>query len=178
MKSDVAKQAEFVGAIASHQAVLRAFIGSLMPGIDGADDVLQEVNLVLWEKRATYQEGTNFKAWACAIARFKVLNHRRKMAKLGVRMFDEALAEQLASDCEVTSDEMDARLEALSDCLRRLNDQDRQLVEHRYFSGSKLEQFAQECGKSVGSLRVALFRTRDALRKCIEEKMVLNNLQP
>mgnify|MGYP000113776971 CR=1 FL=1 len=35
-----------------------------MPGMDGVDDVLQETNVVLWEKRATFEPGTNFRAWA------------------------------------------------------------------------------------------------------------------
>lgn len=151
MESDATVQAEFVGQIARHQAALHAYIISLMPGVDGVDDVLQETNLVLWEKRGTFRPGTSFKAWACAIARFKVMNHRRKMARLGARLFDEALAEQLATECKAGAEEFDNRLKALNGCLGRLKDQERQLVEHRYFSGSTLEGFSKDCGRPVES---------------------------
>ena len=79
MSLDAIQQAEFVGQITRHQTALRAYIISLMPGMDGVSDVLQETNLVLWEKRGKYQPGTNFQAWACAIARYEVKTHRRKM---------------------------------------------------------------------------------------------------
>src|SRR5210317_1132212 len=113
MKFDAAQQAEFVGQIARHQAALHAYIISLMPGMDGVDDVLQETNLVLWEKRRTFEPGTNFRAWACAVARFKVMGHRRKLAQLGFRLFDDELAEQLAAECEAEPEEFDLRLRAL-----------------------------------------------------------------
>ncbi len=42
MHFDAAQQAEFVGQIARHQAALHSYIISLMPGMDGVSDVLQE----------------------------------------------------------------------------------------------------------------------------------------
>ena len=92
MGLNATQQAEFVGQIARHQAALHAYIISLMPGLDGVDDVLQETNLVLWEKRTAFEHGSNFRAWACAIARFRVMGHRRKLARLGVQILDEDLA--------------------------------------------------------------------------------------
>lgn len=173
MELDAAQQAEFVGQIARHQAALHAFIISLMPGVDGVDDVLQETNLVLWEKRRSFEPGTNFRAWACSIARFKVMNHRRKLAQIGLRVFDDELAEQLATECEAEPEEFDERLHALNACLGRLQEKERALVEHRYFSGSQLEEFAAECGRPVESLRVSLFRIRAALKKCITSELAI-----
>ena len=91
MSLDAIQQAEFVGQITRHQSMLRAYIISLMPGMDGVDDVLQETNIVLWEKRSNYQPGTNFRAWACAIARLEVKTQRRKMLRLGKSLLDEDL---------------------------------------------------------------------------------------
>lgn len=167
MHFDAAQQAEFVGQIARHQAALHSYIISLMPGMDGVDDVLQETNLVLWEKRKTFEPGTNFRAWACAIARFKVMGHRRKLAQMGYRLFDDELAEQLAVECEAEPEEYDLRLRALEKCLGRLEDKERSLVEHRYFTNAHLDEFAVQSGRSVESLRVTLFRIRAALKKCI-----------
>ena len=96
MPLDVTQQAEFVGQITRHQSMLRAYIISLMPGMDGVDDVLQETNLVLFEKFATFQPGTNCRAWACAIARLELKTHRRKLLRQGCLMLDETLAEQMA----------------------------------------------------------------------------------
>ncbi len=171
MADELQEQAQFVGQIARHQAALHAYIISLIPGMDGVDDVLQETNLVLWEKRSSFREGTNFKAWACQIARFKVMNHRRKLANLGRLLFEDELADLLAAECEAEPEELDARMEALRKCLGRLRDKERELIEHRYFSKANLDEFAEKRGQSVETLRVTLFRIRAALKKCINGEM-------
>ncbi|MGB0644523.1 MAG: sigma-70 family RNA polymerase sigma factor [Akkermansiaceae bacterium] len=177
MKFDATQQAEFVGQIARHQATLHAYIISLMPGIDGVDDVLQETNIILWEKRTSFEPGTNFRAWACSIARFKVMSHRRKLSNLGFQLFDEELTEQLAMECEAEPEELDGRLCALNTCLKRLTDSERSLVEHRYFSDSTLEEYALKVNRPAESLRVSLFRIRAALKKCIAEKIAIYGTQ-
>ena len=173
MSLDAIQQAEFVGLITRHQTALRAYIISLMPGMDGVSDALQETNLVMWEKRGKYQPGTNFRAWACAIARYEVKTHRRKMLSRGMTVLDEDLAEQLAEHGDETPEELDERLRILDKCLGRLEEKERQLVEHRYFAGSTLEAFSALCGRPVGSLRVSLFRIRAALKKCINSELAI-----
>lgn len=175
MANEVQKQAEFVGQIARHQAALHAYIISLMPGVDGVDDVLQETNLVLWEKRKTFREGTNFKAWACQIARYKVMSHRRKLIHLGHRMLDEELVEQLSRECEAEKPEMDERMAALKKCLDRLGENERLMIDHRYFSQSGLEKLAERTGRGVDSLRVSLFRIRVGLKKCITSELNISH---
>lgn len=41
---------EFIKLLTGHQPSLRAFIVSLLPGSDDIDDILQDTNVVLWEK--------------------------------------------------------------------------------------------------------------------------------
>lgn len=47
----IQQEAVFVGELTRLQSQLRAYIISLMPGMSGAADVLQETNIVMWEKR-------------------------------------------------------------------------------------------------------------------------------
>lgn len=178
MELDATQQAEFVSQIANHQAALHAYIISLMPGMDGVDDVLQETNLVLWDKRRTFEPGSNFRAWACAIARFKVMGHRRKLGKLGFQLFDDDLAEQLAIEGEAEPEELSNRLRALESCLGRLPEKERALIDFRYFSDSHLDEYAAKCGRPADSLRVSLFRIRAALKKCITGELALYRNSP
>jgi RNA polymerase sigma-70 factor (ECF subfamily) len=128
-------QAAFVGQITRHQSMLKAFIISLMPGLDGVDDVLQQTNLVLWEKRENFRPGSNFRGWACAIARLEVKSHRRRMIRQGKLLLSEELSEMLAEHCEASPAELDERQAALSRCLERLGENERELIDHRYFTG-------------------------------------------
>ena len=52
-----------------HQSVLKGFILSLQPDFTEADDILQEVFLVVTQKVDSFVVGTNFLAWARQIAR-------------------------------------------------------------------------------------------------------------
>lgn len=175
MELDARQQAAFVGEISRHQAALRAYIISLMPGVDGVSDVLQETNLVLWEKRAKFEPGTNFGAWAFTIARLEVKSHRRRLRRLGLPLLDEDLAdrlgEQLAEQLARTPGELDERLHALDKCVSRLGGSERELIEHRYFTKCSLDEFAANCGRPVESLRVTLFRIRAGLKKCINAEL-------
>lgn len=178
MPSDAQQQAEFVGEITHHQSALRAYIISLMPGISGTKDVLQETNLTLWEKRRKYEPGSNFRAWAFAIARFKVKEHRRKLMRAGLPLLDEDLAEQLAEETDEDPAQIDERISALDKCLGRLPEDHRQLINQRYFSGGSLDDFSVVCGRSVNSLRVTLCRLRAALKKCIDHEMNVRQFNP
>lgn len=175
MELNATQQAEFVSQIARHQAALHSYIISLMPGVDGVDDVLQETNLVLWEKRRSFELGSNFRAWACAIARFMVIGHRRKIAALGFQLLDEDLAEQLATECEIEPEQLIERMQALEQCLGRLPEKVRALIDSRYFSDCKLDAYSVKCGRPVDSLRVSLFRIRAALKKCITGELSINH---
>jgi RNA polymerase sigma-70 factor (ECF subfamily) len=177
MPLNVTQQAEFIGQITRHQSMLRAYIVSLMPGMDGVDDVLQETNLVLYDKFEKFQPGTNFRAWACAVARLEVKTHRRKLLRHGCLMLDEDLAEQLAEHTAALQNDLDDRLQALNRCLGRLEESERELIEHRYHSKATLEDFAARCGRPVESLRVSLFRIRAALRKCINGELTIHSIR-
>lgn len=178
MALDATAQAAFVSQITRHQAMLRSYIISLMPGVDGVDDVLQQTNLVIWEKRDKFREGSNFQAWACTIARYEVKSHRRKMLRFGGLMLSEDLADMLAQHSELPPGEVDERHEALGRCLNRLRESERELINHRYFARGTLDDLATRCGRPVESLRVTLFRVRAALRKCINGELVVNRARP
>src|SRR5215471_5965821 len=78
-----------------HQLGLRAFILSLEPNFTDAEDLLQEVFLVITRKANDFQEGTNFFAWACTIARYKLLESIRRRARSQV--LSEEVIETLCS---------------------------------------------------------------------------------
>lgn len=161
-----------VQEIARHQSRLRAFLRCLLVGPGDVDDVLQEINAVLWEKRDDYQPGTDFWAWASQIARFKVLNYARKQRRDRL-VFDESLLEQLAIVAERRLQDLDHRHEALDHCLQQLPPPQRQLIDLRYASGQTVELIAESIGRPPGSIRQTLYRIRAALQACIEGQLSL-----
>lgn len=161
----------YVQLMTQHQGALRAFIVSLMPGLPDVGDVLQETNLVLWQKHDQFKEGSNFLAWAFTIARYEVMHQRDRVKRNGGQTFSEPLIDILSAPTEeVHSD--DTKLVALEHCMGKLSKSQRELISHRYSAGKSLESLANEKSQSPGALRVSLFRVRAALKNCIEKQLV------
>ena len=59
--------------LTGHQRQLYLFILTLLPNPNDADDVLGDVNTLLWTKADDFEPGTNFTAWAYRVAHFEVL---------------------------------------------------------------------------------------------------------
>ena len=146
-----------------------------MPGDPGVFDVLQETNIILWEKMDSFELDSNFTAWAFTIARFEVLTHCRKQKRRNLLATApeaiEAITEQISSDFEQGNGEMEDRIKALQHCLTKLSLGERELLTARYSDKTNLAEFARQSGRSDSSLRSALLRARAALRKCISIKL-------
>lgn len=166
---------EFVRELTVHQGAVLAYIRSLMGGCSGAQDVLQQTNLKLWEKKSDFMVGTNFKAWAFAVARFEVLGQRKRLKRGGWLVFSEEVAELLATDLEEDQTDWDEALLALEDCVGKLRPQDMELVQVRYASGCGLDEYASRLSRSSGTLKARLFKIRAVLRRCVEDSILSNN---
>src|ERR1700722_5281921 len=150
-----------------HQSALKAFVLSLVPHFSEAEDVLQETFLTVTEKAGDFAEGSNFLAWACTIARLKVLEARRRSSR---RMFSPEIIELLA--LSIPDEVFDARrLHALAGCLGRLSPRMRQLIELRYHREQLPQEIARHLARTVNSVNVALAKARVALRECVEREL-------
>ena len=156
----------YVAQLIAHQDDLRAFVHSLLPNSPSADDVLQNTNLVLWQKRSSFKQGTNFHAWAFKIARIQV-QHQYDRAKRETRLvFSESLLDHIAAAS--ASQPRERALAILENCMGKLNDKQRSIINARYTPGESLERYGKQTQTTPGSLRTSLFRIRATLRRCIE----------
>lgn len=171
MKESENCDADFVAQLTDIQIPLTLYVRSLLPGDSAAMDVAQQANSIVWKKRAEFTAGTNFKAWVFSIARYEVLTYRKQQAKDARLVFSEELQEVVGTDLQTESLDFADRSDALRSCLAQLRSQDRTLIMHRYGSKRTLREFAQETGRSVGGLKVALHRLRNSLIQCIERKL-------
>jgi RNA polymerase sigma-70 factor (ECF subfamily) len=125
-------QLDFTLELTRHQAPLTAFLRSLLPVGTDPRDVLQEVNITLWKKKAHFRPGTNFKAWAFRIARYHALSHLRFLKKQNCFVFDNELVEQLADRAEedLDPDALEQQRQALRVCIGKLRIQDQRASDH------------------------------------------------
>lgn len=175
MKSSASDTQQFVRLLTDHQEILRSYILSQMPSSPDVRDVLQEVNVVLWEKMSDFKLGTNFGAWACTVAYYMILNYRKKMRREGFLIFNEELCQSLATESAKREPAaLEAKRRALHSCLGKLSPENRLLLEIRYETQRDgMARLAEETGRSRASLRVTLSRLRASLRQCISSTIAI-----
>ncbi|MBT8038444.1 MAG: sigma-70 family RNA polymerase sigma factor [Verrucomicrobiae bacterium] len=173
MSTDPRITQTFMGLLTDHQEIIRSYIIAQLPGCSEVRDILQDVNIVLWEKMDHFEPGTNFGAWACTVAFYKILDYRKQQKKNGFLVFSEELAGTLKSEYEPREpDDLEAKRNALNYCLQKLSDKEKALLKARYDSpAGDMERVSKETGRSRASLRVSLSRLRVGLKNCISKRL-------
>lgn len=167
----------FAELLQAHHTQLFGYLYALVHDVNDAEDLYQETSLVLWRKFATYQEGTSFFSWARTAARYETLNFLRSRKRR--RQFSDALQVVLSEAFdELDAEFLQARLDALQDCKRRLDEKDARLVDACYGSGLTFRQTANSLGRTPKSIYDALGRIRGFLMKCIEAKLAEKERRP
>jgi RNA polymerase sigma-70 factor (ECF subfamily) len=161
---------QFVQAFARHEPALRSFIRPLVPGWNDADEVMQQTCVVLWRKFWEFEPESDFLAWACTVARFEVLKHRRRIARDRL-VFSEELLELLADEGTIEIDERERERRALDHCIERLPAPQRELIRRCYQSSATIKEAAAALGRSATALYKALHRVRQLLLNCIEQRL-------
>ncbi len=160
----------FIGHLTGCQSSLYAFICTLLGGAEGAGDVLQETNIVLWNKAADYDPGRAFLPWAYTFARFQVMAWRKKQSRSRLVLDDELVA-TVAQEFEARDGQADRQLEALETCLSLLPASQRELVDSRYSHGEGVNEIAGRMGRPENVIAASLYRIRKALMQCVKSKL-------
>ena len=163
---DEASGAEFVRPLTLYQPNIYLYIRSLVLDPDEAAEILQDTNLVLWEKRDQFKNDTNFLAWAFQIVRYK-LRERHVQRKRKCVCFSDALVDELALQASQRVSADSDLIDELRRCLAQLAATDRELIGQRYASQATCESIAKAIGRPVRWVYNALARIREELLDCV-----------
>lgn len=166
------KQTEFVRLLTRYSSQIYGFILMLSVNRTDAEDVFQETSVVLWQKFDSYESGTDFRAWACRIAFFKVQSHRRTSGRF--RTLSDGAFEAIAADALAMVEVNDLQGEALAECLDKLSDRDRHLLEQKYFEKMTTAQLAEQMSQSTHAIYRSLTRIHSQLLNCMRRSLAAN----
>jgi RNA polymerase sigma-70 factor (ECF subfamily) len=153
--------------LVANQPKIYAAIRSLGLRQHDAEDVLQDTATVLWRRFDEYQEGTHFDRWACKVARLQTLGFHQK-SRRSVCLLDQQTLEALAADADRMHGSFVAMHETLDDCLDRLGEEERKLLEERFLSGRTNAEIGRLLEKSESTISRALTRVYNTLLACIQ----------
>jgi RNA polymerase sigma-70 factor, ECF subfamily len=164
---DASRVEQFLALYSSHQRRLYLYTLTLLPSSVDAEDVLQDANLILWQKFGNYQPDTNFFAWACQIIRYRVLKHREKAGR-AVALLDPDVLDCLAEAAVTQVEDLDEFYrQALIDCTAKLSAADQELMRQRYTVGMAVRAIAAALQRSPNAVSQSVGRIRRILLDCI-----------
>jgi RNA polymerase sigma-70 factor (ECF subfamily) len=165
-KTESDAHALFMQLYTANQHRMLGYLLTLTGDRNVAEDLLQETAVTIFTKFHEFEQGTDFAAWACQVAYWKVMNYRRSSARNRTFPSDE-LVERIAERAVEIGPTLDARRTALDTCLQRLDERDRAFLMARYQPNGSVALAAQKAGRTTVAAYKALTRLRRALRDCV-----------
>jgi RNA polymerase sigma-70 factor (ECF subfamily) len=151
---------ELVGLIPQ----LRAFARTLAGDPTAADDLAQDAMMKAWDARASFEIGTNMKAWTFMILRNQFYSEKRRSWRQA--QLDQDAAERTL----VAVDDPSApiSLDELRMGLGMLPPEQREALVLVGAGGFAYEEAAEICGCAVGTVKSRVSRARRALQLILE----------
>lgn len=157
-------RAAFDAFVKRHQASVFRFARQATPGLDDAEDVLQEAFLAAWRSAANFRGDGSARAWILGITRNAARRFRRR--RVGEPDRFESL-DELGARAGWGDDADPARLlertlsrELLRSALERLSADDREILILRELEGFTGEEVAELLDLSVAAMKSRLHRAR------------------
>lgn len=164
--------ARFIAEITRCQRQLHAFVLSMVWHPVEADDVLQETNLVLWQKAAEFDDTRPFMPWAMRFAQLQSMAYLKRRQRQDCRLLiDDQLAKIMADEAAYEEPLFEARRIALADCLQKLTPQQRELVSRRYEPSASVASMAAAAKIAPKALSERLRRIRHLLLVCVRKTL-------
>jgi RNA polymerase sigma-70 factor (ECF subfamily) len=168
-------------ALSQQMVMLRGYLRHLV-GPDHAEDLAQEVCLEALKNPQILFRGADRGAYLRGIARHLASRHHRRIKRELVieEMIDLAWeASRVGRASLPATGEGDAGAEArstseqqaLKACLEQMPEKTRSMIVWRYDEGQNAAQIAVRMKMSGDAIRMALARARQALSKCIRQRM-------
>jgi RNA polymerase sigma-70 factor (ECF subfamily) len=160
----------FLRQFLPNEGLLRAYLRAGTRDPDEAEELLQEVSALLWEKFDSFDPARPFRAWALGFARLQILKWKQKAARSREVLSDEALRllENAAIESAATAEE---RRGVLQDCVKNLPSHLKDVLRLRYLEELPVARLAARVRKSVAAVEMTLVRTRRALKDCVDRKL-------
>ena len=150
---------------------LFAFIYTIVQNHADAEDVYQQVTMVLWKKFDSFILGTNFNAWATKVAHNLARDFVRSRRRNAIAFSDEVIEAIASAYQEKRSWTSSDTSDALNQCLMKLSEKDRSLVERCYSTDRDFESIAREEKRTIGAIYQAVCRIRKKLYSCVQRTL-------
>lgn len=154
-----------------YQPVIYAHCRRMLGNHMDADEVTQEVLIVLYNKLNTFQFKSSLSTWIYRVTTTRSLNFIKKKSLRKFLFLDDDEARVLHSGDDVANDyENKTRLENLDRVLQKIPVKQREVFILRHFEELTYEEISEITGKSTGGLKANYFHALKKVTELMEDE--------
>lgn len=144
---------------ARHNVRVFRFLLRIVGNEATAEDLLNEVFLEVWRNAKRFEGRSQVTTWLLGIARYKALSDLRRRSP---EALDEEIAEQIEdpADSPETAMQDRDRSAILQDCISRLSEAHRQVIDLVYYHEQSIDEVAQIIGVPANTVKTRVFHAR------------------
>lgn len=137
-----------------------------------ADEVTQEILIVLYKKLNTFKFNSSLSTWVYKITSNRTLNYIRKQKLRYFIGVDDENVVNISSDNDIVKETEDKeKLEILENLLQKLPVKQREVFIYRKFDSLSYEEISEITGKSIGGLKANYFNAIKKVSELMDGKL-------
>jgi RNA polymerase sigma-70 factor (ECF subfamily) len=161
------KDKPFFRLYVTHQRSVYAFIMANVRNFNDANDIMQEVAMIMWQKFDTLeQRDEKFLAWGILISRNQIYKYFARIRKTRL-VFEESLLAAIEEQCAAKLESYPDHIHALQQCLSHLKESHRQLLMMKFGQQVTIQMISEKLQRSASAVYKTITRIHIALQQCI-----------
>ena len=152
---------------ARHHVRMYRFVLRLVRNEATAEDLISDVFLDVWRQAGKFEGRSAVSTWMLSIARFKALSALRRRPEQELDDETAQAIEDHADDPEVALAKKD-KGSVLRQCLTRLSEEHREIVDLVYYHEKSVEEVARIVGIPEGTVKTRMFYARKKLAELLK----------
>jgi RNA polymerase sigma-70 factor (ECF subfamily) len=137
---------------------------------DDADEIVQEVLLVIYNKLKSFNFKSSLYTWIYKITSTRSLNLLKKnKLKRMISINTESFQEKTTTDDVIVNFEQKEKINKMENNLKKLPANQREIFVLRNFDDLSYEEISQITGKSIGALKANYFHAFKKMKEFMEE---------
>lgn len=133
-----------------------------------ADEILQEVLIVIYKKLKTFEFKSNVYTWIYTITHTRSINYIKKQKLKTLLSLSEAKNFEDTENNIVASLEHKQKLQLIEKALQKLPVKQREVFVMRNYDEMNYEEISQVTGKSVGALKANYFHALNKVKELVK----------
>jgi RNA polymerase sigma-70 factor (ECF subfamily) len=154
---------------ARHHVRIYRFVLRLVRNESTAEDLISDVFLDVWRQAGKFEGRAAVSTWLMSIARFKALSALRRRTEDELDDETADAIEDEADDPEVALAKKDKGA-ALRQCLSKLSDEHREIVDLVYYHEKSVAEVAGIVGIPEATVKTRMFYARKKLSELLKEQ--------